>query len=75
MRAYYFHANGDPTILIGSADWRRRNLEDRVEALVPIQDPALQERILSILETALRDNSRRAGCAGANRDRAAADRS
>ena len=75
MRAYYFHANGDPTILIGSADWRRRNLEDRVEALVPIQDPALQERILSILETALRDNSPERNLQETLMRRAAADRS
>ena len=55
-RMYVFHNNGDPEVLIGSADWRYRNLAERVEVVVPVQDPALQQRILGILEIALADN-------------------
>ena len=55
-RIYYFHNNGTPEVFIGSADWRRRNLSDRVEAVVPVEDPALQQRLISILEAALNDN-------------------
>ncbi|HEX2095117.1 MAG TPA: polyphosphate kinase 1, partial [Longimicrobiaceae bacterium] len=55
-RIYYFRNGGDPEILIGSADWRYRNLEKRVEALVPVADPSLQARLVRILECALRDN-------------------
>jgi polyphosphate kinase len=55
-RIYYFRNGGDPEILIGSADWRHRNLAERVEALVPVGDPHLQERIIRILEYALWDN-------------------
>jgi polyphosphate kinase len=55
-RIYYFRNGGDPEILIGSADWRHRNLAERVEALVPVADPVLQERIIRLLEYALWDN-------------------
>jgi polyphosphate kinase len=55
-RIYYFRNGGDPEILIGSADWRHRNLAERVEALVPVSDPALQERVIRLLEYALWDN-------------------
>jgi polyphosphate kinase len=43
-------------VYIGSADWRLRNLDGRVEAVVPIQDPALRDRLVRILELALADN-------------------
>ncbi|HEX2205597.1 MAG TPA: polyphosphate kinase 1 [Longimicrobium sp.] len=55
-RIYYFHNDGEPEILIGSADWRERNLNDRVETVVPVLDPALQQRLVDILHYALNDN-------------------
>ena len=55
-RIYYFENEGDPSIYIGSGDWRYRNLNERVEALVPITLPALKKRVISILKKALRDN-------------------
>lgn len=55
-RIYYFGNDGDPQIFIGSADWRFRNLDERVEAVVPIDLPALQKRIISILKKAMKDN-------------------
>ncbi|MDX1585777.1 MAG: polyphosphate kinase 1 [Balneolaceae bacterium] len=55
-RIFYFGNNGDPKIYIGSADWRFRNLDERVEAIVPITLPGLQKRIISILKKALKDN-------------------
>ncbi len=44
-----------PKYFIGSADWMRRNLSNRVEAIVPIEDPRLQEQIQYILQTSLGD--------------------
>ncbi len=55
-RIYYFHNNGDPQVYIGSADWRNRNLSDRVELIAPIEEPALRDRTIGILEDALSDN-------------------
>jgi polyphosphate kinase len=55
-RIFYFHNNGQPEYYIGSADWRGRNLHDRVELITPIVEPAMQERLSSILCEALQDN-------------------
>ncbi len=55
-RIYYFENGGDPEVLVGSADWQRRNLEDRVEVLVPVQNPELKRYLKHILELALLDN-------------------
>jgi polyphosphate kinase len=40
-RVYYFENNGDPETFIGSADMMRRNLDRRIEVLVPVQDPRM----------------------------------
>ncbi len=57
-RVYVF-ANGsgpgEPLHLIGSADLMPRNLDRRVEALVPISHPALREQIDEMLDLELRD--------------------
>ena len=55
-RVYYFMNEGDPDIFIGSGDWRYRNMDERVEAMVPITLPALKKRLTSILKKALKDN-------------------
>ena len=59
-RIYRF-ANGRgpdlPTVLIGSADLMPRNLDRRVEALVPVDDPDLQARLEEILEVNLADDT------------------
>jgi polyphosphate kinase len=55
-RVFYFHNNGHPKVFIGSADWRPRNLERRVEAVVPIEDPALVIQMQEILDLYLADN-------------------
>lgn len=55
-RIYYFGNGGDPNIFIGSGDWRYRNLNERVEVLLPITLPRLKKRITSILKKALKDN-------------------
>jgi polyphosphate kinase len=55
-RIYYFHNNDQPSVYIGSADWRNRNLQDRVELITPIEEPRLRERLIQILEDSLSDN-------------------
>jgi polyphosphate kinase len=55
-RVFYFHDDGADRYYIGSADWMERNLDNRVEAVTPIHDPRLQERLREILEVCLADN-------------------
>jgi polyphosphate kinase len=47
---------GQPLYLIGSADLMPRNLDRRVEAVVPVDDPALQSRLEQILDVNLLDD-------------------
>jgi len=54
-RIYYFHNGGRPEYYIGSADAMQRNLEKRVEVLVPIEDPRLQSELRFTLDTELSD--------------------
>jgi polyphosphate kinase len=58
-RVYCFgNGNGPerPKYLIGSADLMPRNLDRRVEALVPVEDPALQAELAEVVDTNLRDD-------------------
>lgn len=42
---------------IGSPDLMERNLDRRVEVIVPIDDPDIQQRLVGILDDALRDEA------------------
>lgn len=55
-RIFYFHRGGDPQVLISSADWMPRNLDRRIELLVPVEDPECRDRLIRILETCMQDN-------------------
>jgi polyphosphate kinase len=46
----------DGEFYFGSADWMYRNLLFRVEAVVPIEDRALRQRLWEILQVMLNDN-------------------
>lgn len=54
-RIYYFGNGGDEEFLIGSADAMRRNLEHRVEVLVPIESQELRHELKKVLEVQLAD--------------------
>ncbi len=57
-RAYYFHNSGAPLVYIGSADMMRRNLDRRIEVVVPITDSAHQEYIREkVFGLAFQDNT------------------
>jgi polyphosphate kinase len=55
-RIFYFANAGRPEFFIGSADWMSRNLDYRVEAIAPVEDPRLQEELKAVLDVQLADN-------------------
>jgi polyphosphate kinase len=54
-RIYYFRNGGEEEYFIGSADAMQRNLENRVEVLVPVEDPLIRKDLRDILDTQLSD--------------------
>lgn len=56
-RIFYFANGGEEEIFIGSADWMMRNLDRRVEAVVPIDDIRLKRYLKDeVLDVFMRDN-------------------
>jgi len=54
-RIYWFDNAGDSEVWIGSADCRRRNLDDRVEVMLPVRDRKIRKRLKRTLTYALAD--------------------
>ncbi|HKS08170.1 MAG TPA: polyphosphate kinase 1, partial [Pyrinomonadaceae bacterium] len=56
-RIFYFANGGDEEVYIGSADWMARNLDRRVEVVVPVLDPNAKSYLKdTVLAAYLRDN-------------------
>ena len=55
-RVFMFGHAGNPTIYLGSADWMTRNLDRRIEVVVPVFQAHIREELQAILELQLRDN-------------------
>ena len=55
-RVFCFHHGGDRKVFISSADWMTRNLDKRVELLVPVDDRASRDRLIHVLDVCLADN-------------------
>ncbi|MFW5717607.1 MAG: polyphosphate kinase 1, partial [Spirochaetota bacterium] len=58
-RILYFGNGGDPRWYIGSADLMARNLEGRMEAVVPVRDRRHHGELEVVLRAMLADNRRR----------------
>lgn len=56
-RLFHFHHGGDPQVFFASADWMTRNLDKRVELMVPVEEPAIQRRLIRMLDAFFRDNT------------------
>ncbi len=54
-RIFRFLNGGAPKVFISSADWMPRNLDRRIELMVPVEDPAGAMKLGQILETCLAD--------------------
>ena len=57
-RIFSFANDGRPEWYIGSADLMERNLDRRVEAVVPVEDADAQEKIRGLFEVMLADDRR-----------------
>ncbi|TFG53566.1 MAG: polyphosphate kinase 1 [Gemmatimonadales bacterium] len=55
-RAFYFYNAGREEVYIGSADWMPRNLDRRIEAVVPLDTPQHRRAVRDLLELMLQDN-------------------
>jgi polyphosphate kinase len=55
-RAFYFLNGGAEEVYIGSADWMPRNLDRRIEAVTPIDNPADRQALRDLLLLMWEDN-------------------
>jgi len=55
-RVYYFRNGGEEEYFIGSADCMKRNLESRVEVVVPVEDPTLRAELRELFDAQLAPN-------------------
>jgi polyphosphate kinase len=56
-RVYVFERGEERRCLMGSADLMQRNLDHRVEVLVPIKDEALRAQLVDVVERCLADDT------------------
>ncbi len=55
-RIFYFLHGGDHRVFISSADWMVRNLQRRVELMIPIEHAGCKQRLIAALNCYLTDN-------------------
>ncbi|HVN75963.1 MAG TPA: polyphosphate kinase 1 [Thermoanaerobaculaceae bacterium] len=56
-RVWAFANGGAPEYYIGSADWMKRNLDNRVETVTPVVDAVLRSELCTILDVYESDNA------------------
>jgi polyphosphate kinase len=49
-RLFWFANDGNAEVFLGSADWMPRNLDRRVEAVTPVDTPALKQQLEQLLD-------------------------
>ncbi len=57
-RAFAFTNGGDSEVYISSADWMPRNLDRRVELMIPIRQQDLKDQIIEFLRVQMSDNQK-----------------
>ncbi|MFW6244608.1 MAG: RNA degradosome polyphosphate kinase, partial [Fibrobacterota bacterium] len=56
-RILHFHAGGENKVYITTADWMPRNLDRRIELLIPIEDDSARTRLIDLISICLKDNT------------------
>jgi polyphosphate kinase len=56
-RVFAFDSGDERRVLMGSADFMARNLDDRVELITPIMDPVVADDLVALLDVMLSDTS------------------
>lgn len=54
-RVMIFENGGDKRVIISSADWMTRNMDNRIEVGCPIYDETLKQRIIDLIEIQFQD--------------------
>lgn len=57
-RIFYFHDNGNNQYFISSADWMERNLNKRIELLIPVEDKRCKDKLKELLATSMADTAK-----------------
>ncbi len=55
-RIFYFRQSGDDIVYISSADWMIRNMEKRIELLIPIESHDNKKKLMDNLYSCFKDN-------------------
>ena len=55
-RIFIFASGGQEKTYIGSADWMPRNLDNRIEVVTPVYDPAVKSEMKLIIDYGLKDS-------------------
>ncbi len=55
-RIFWFCNNDNHEVYIGSADWMKRNLDRRIEAIAPIEDLKLKSQLYELLQRYINDD-------------------
>ena len=54
-RIVHFHHGGDDKVFISTADWMPRNLDKRIELLIPINNTVAKKRLIEALDISFKD--------------------
>lgn len=55
-RIFIFSNAGNSKVFMGSADWMKRNLENRIEVITPVYDEEIKSELIKIVHYAMKDN-------------------
>lgn len=55
-RVFYFRNGDEEDMFLSSADWMQRNLDRRIETVVPVTSQRLRAKLLQVLDLCMRDN-------------------